>query len=859
MLTRTAGLVAAMVVALLIGAAGAQARIAVASNWRLGADDTPGRGKDSVGFAVDPSDGRHIVEVQADWLAGKCQWNVSFDGGQTWKGGSFKVPAGFDPVPCTVGPHLAAHMQAGVAYGSGKNVYATFASPKPLSGGLEMGKSLFLAVSRDGGKTFATAQELAAGGPSASEGPDYTLPTIGVERGTKGTSGDHVYVAATSSEASHDQAVSNENVLMVVSGDSGRTWGKPFDVNTPQEHALEQSRIAVGRAGKVYIAWRDRGQAADGTFTPEGTLVLARSTDHGATWNRFKIADVRGYVYQGPPVPPFNAGGTFTASSFPRIAADPRNNNVYVVYGQGPPQVPTAAAARAKRGAKAKAADHFINPGQQVYFQRSTDAGQTWSKPDQLDHPAKINTELLQTRHPWVEVASNGRVDVAWQDRRHWYRGCTNTHVACTEARLGDTYYAYSSDAGKSFSRNYRLSDRSTNNDVGFDYRFGTYWAYGPNIAETGDNQLLVGWMDSREGNVQTDSQDIYLTRVRLNSTAPVPVRRGRPPPRGGGFPGAGVRLNSTAPVPVRRVRPRSGSVDFSVAMSRLGYPGGPEAVLAATFASRPWTRIVIANENDVAGALAGGVLARMGLSSVLLSPPGGLPPNVKAEVRRMAPVGAYVLGDQGRLSAQVVNDLVAAGIPADQVVRISGDAPATAAQIATTMDQRTTDEKSAGRPAFDAAIIANPSTRDAVTAATLAAERRLPVLYVSRDGVPAATADALKSLNIAKALVVGDTKAVGATVAGQLPAAQRLAGVDMDATSRMVASEARRRGLPDNVVYVSDGRSRMQTALMGPAVARIGALQMVARGGASDALERIAASKSLRASVTGVVAVVPR
>src|SRR4051812_9200773 len=319
MLTRSAGLVTAMLLALLIGAAGAQARIAVDWNWRLGTDDTPGRGKDSVGFAVDPRNANHIVEVQADWLEGKCQWNTTSDAGKTWKGGSFKVPAGFDPVPCTVGPHLAAHMQAGVAFGSAGNVYATFVSPKPLGAGLEEGKSLFVVVSRDGGRTFGTAQMVAAGGPSATDGPDYTLPTIGVEPGKRG---DHVYVAATSTEASHDQAVSNENVLMSVSADSGRTWGQTFDVNTPQEHALEQSRIVIGRRGRAYIAWRDRGQAPDGSFTPEGDVIVANTTDHGTTWNRVKVAHVRGYVYQGPPVPPFNAGGTLTPSPFPRIAAD---------------------------------------------------------------------------------------------------------------------------------------------------------------------------------------------------------------------------------------------------------------------------------------------------------------------------------------------------------------------------------------------------------------------------------------------------------------------------------------------------------------------------------------------------------
>lgn len=829
--TRRPALASGLLVAiLLLGASGAQARITVSPNFRLGTKAVVARGEDAVGMAVDRRNPAHIVEVNADWTAGQCDFHVTFDSGRTWKGGHFRAPAGFSPVPCTVGPHLAEHMQAGVAYGSAGNVYATFASPRPLPGANEEGKSLLVVKSRDGGRTWGTASVVAVGGPSATQGPNYALPTIGVDPARRGSPRrDRIYVAAASTEAPEAQheGSSNENVRISTSEDGGATWSPIANVNTPDENAIEQSRPVVGHDGAVYVAWRDRGRGtAPNTFVPDGFIVVAKSRDRGRTWSRVQTAPVHGYTYAGAPTPLFAAGAAFTGSSFPRLAIDPKRNDVYLVYGQGP-AVPGGRPGHSR--AIAHAADHFINPDQDVYFQRSTDGGATWSPPRALNTAPPIQTEITQTRHPWVSVAPNGRVDIVWEDRRHWYRGCTNTHVICDEARLGDTYYTYSTNHGASFTRNYRLSDRSSNNDVGFDYRFGTGWAYGPVVVPQGDNGLLVAWMDSRLGNVENDTQDIYLTRVRIGGKGPAPVTR----------------------------LPRRSPADFSVALSRLAYPGGPEAVLNSTFVTRPFTRVVIANQRDASGVLAGGVLARANLAPVLVSPAAGLTPAVKAEVARMKPVGAYVVGSEKALSPQVVSDLAAAGVPADQIVRIAGANTAdTAARIAAAADRRKPADVASGRPAFNAAIVTDLKSPDAATAAVLAANRRLPVLYVSRDSVPQATADALKSLTINQTLVVGGPGVVSQGVLSQLPGAKRLGGADAYATSQAVLSESRRRGVPDNVVYTTDGTRAVETALLGASVGRIGGLQLVSRGGAPAVVRAIAQSKTLREAVTRVVAV---
>ncbi|HEV3505973.1 MAG TPA: hypothetical protein VG637_11905, partial [Actinomycetes bacterium] len=338
-----------------------------------------------------------------------------------------------------------------------------------------------------------------------------------------------------------------------------------------------------------------------------------------------------GPVYPGPATPPYGTvPARFSGSNFPQLAVDRNSGNLYLVWQQDP---------HLYAGAPFQAQDHFMHNRSQVWFIRSTTGGTSFDGLRRLsatpisplaEHD-RVNPET-QTRHPQIEVAPDGRVDVVWHDRRHAYRPCIHTHVACNEARLGDTYFTYSETGGTSFANNRRITDHSTNNDVGFDYRFSTYWDFGPTLAHLGVDRLLFGWMDSREGNVDNDIQDIYLAKTNLRTGRGVaPVRS---------VPELLPRYSAAQGGPL--FNPQTGGLgdpgNLSVALSQLAYPGGGEAVLAGTFASRPWTQLVVANQDDAGTILAGGVLARANLSSILLTGPGRLLRTVAEEAARMAP-----------------------------------------------------------------------------------------------------------------------------------------------------------------------------------------------------------------------------
>lgn len=842
------------------------------------------RGKAGPSLAVDPGDGNHLVEVHQELATGQCEFNTSFDRGRTWTGGTLQPPPrlqGTSSGPCPVTSFAVLNLgQQSVAFGSGRTVYASWAST-PAPGGV--GGTVLLSRSDDGGATFAPGVEIPglAGGPSPL--PDFSRPELVVERRSPGA--DRLYV--TTRDVVQDRA------FVVRSDDGGTTWRPPVGLNPggPAPTFLPGA-TAASSAGDAYTMLTELSQpvlgpapaaggerplhvaavalSRGGTCPPDcevlgesaidGYLSVATSSDGGQTWRRTRAVNLRGFRPPG--------GGAFRGSAFPRMAAG-ADGSLFVVFNQGPGTPGSTSCGPGPypggaRGASAtpcpaypaglayETADHSISYDSDVWFIRSNDAGATWGALKQVNdgkRPGLAAAEITQTRHPQVAVAPDGRVDVVWEDRRHWYLSptvriaavtpsgeglaryrCVHTHAACEEARLGDTYHAGSTDGGATFSPNRRLNDRSHNNDVGYDFRLSTYRDYGPLAVAVGPTRLLVADMDSRLGSPVTNTQDIFLREVDLAPPAALPVDD----------------LGEADPPA------------FSVALSQHALPGGAEAVLSGEGTNRFASTVVIVNQGDATAALVGGVLARATLGSLLASPAGGLPEAVRAEVDRLDPVRAYVLGDAKALSPQIQTDLAAANVPTDRISRISGVTPADiAAAVARALDVRTAADKAASPPvpAFDAAVIVNPASPSAAAASALAANRRLPVLLVEAAAVPESTRSALRDLHITRTLVVGADDFVGRPVEVALPHPVRLAGPDQDAVAAAVVKESVARGLPGNVVYVADGGEPMHAALLGAAAGRLGGLLVLVPGGRPADAQAVLGTLDLRQPVDRLVA----
>jgi hypothetical protein len=136
-----------------------------------------------------------------------------------------------------------------------------------------------------------------------------------------------------------------------------------------------------------------------------------------------------------------------------------------------------------------------------IFYTRSTDGGATWSAPKLVndDDPQKRFTHV----NPNMSVAPDGRIDMVWWD----FRDGAGLYAT-------DVYYTYSYDNGQTWSRNFRVTEKSINRRVGtwsnnFDYR-------APPAVLSLQESALIGWDDTALGDEVSNTQDLMLAHVQL-------------------------------------------------------------------------------------------------------------------------------------------------------------------------------------------------------------------------------------------------------------------------------------------------------------------------------------------------------
>lgn len=156
------------------------------------------------------------------------------------------------------------------------------------------------------------------------------------------------------------------------------------------------------------------------------------------------------------------------------------------------------------------------NGPQEVFLISSTDAGKTWSEPVRLPDDAKSRN--IEHYNPGISVAPNGRVDVAWFDFRDDPYFVARAGTVAPRIRFAEVYMTSSTDGGKTWGPNVKITDRSIDTSIGV--TFSNYGLRGTiGIASTDDAAYVV-WPDSRSGKADLDAEDAYLTRVRFSDDA---------------------------------------------------------------------------------------------------------------------------------------------------------------------------------------------------------------------------------------------------------------------------------------------------------------------------------------------------
>ena len=373
--------------------------------------------------AVNPANPTNYIGVwqQDRWSDGGAHGLMSaasFDGGATWA----PVP---QPFSACAGANALGYERASdpwVSFGPDGTAYSVSISFDHSRNNNAVGA----AVSRDGGKSWTNLTTLIADNePSVQFFNDKESVTADpVKRGV-------AYAVWDRLELPNDNPYANQHALafrgpayISKTVDGGQTWSAPsVMVDTPSEHQTIGNQIVVNaQTGVLYDFFNYIHAPGRSAAASTNSVAFVKSTDGGATWSKPQIIASLQFV----PVTDPNTGEALrTGDIIPEPAIDPATGQLYVVWQDG----------RFSGGTHAD-----------IALSSSTDGGQTWSAPKQVNTPtgkAAFNA--------MVQVNSAGTVAVTYYDIRNLAAGNTTTLPT-------DYWQTTSTNGGQSFGSETHLA-----------------------------------------------------------------------------------------------------------------------------------------------------------------------------------------------------------------------------------------------------------------------------------------------------------------------------------------------------------------------------------------------------------------
>ena len=303
-----------------------------------------------------------------------------------------------------------------VAWDSNGNAYASYMLVSSGSGGVSS-TSIVVAKSMDSGASWQSLGVVVDDLSNSATFDDKEMMTVDRTSNGPYSHPGRIYVIWDQNNREvlgySDSGQSGSWTIVPVDGGSGEIGGD----------------VAVGADGTLYAVWNDlfgsRAQTGEAT-------VFSRSTDGGNTWSTPVTIATHGLLSFGnnntPPAQDQRGVNAFPSLDVDTNPASPYFGNLYVAYCDFPSGVTSGTNLNA-------------------YVVRSTDGGNTWGQ------PLQVNDDSGQATHffPWLAVdESTGTVAMAWYDTRN---DAANRRV--------DLFFSASTDGGATFGTNRQVTTPS--------------------------------------------------------------------------------------------------------------------------------------------------------------------------------------------------------------------------------------------------------------------------------------------------------------------------------------------------------------------------------------------------------------
>ncbi|NMD71758.1 exo-alpha-sialidase [Bacillus sp. DNRA2] len=400
--------------------------------------------QDEPSVAVNLQNPNTIIATANDFRLGPSRTGLyrSTDKGKTWTNTILPLPAGFTEGADGV-----------VNYGGDNFFLVSGVVFNRDAAGNGIDTTTVVYRSTNNGQTFS-APIIVNRGAGAAEINDKNWSAIDISR--KSRFRGRAYISYTQFTANGSQ------ILFQNSTNGGVTWSAPIPISavTAGNTFVQGSNLQVGPRGEVYVAWLERQQFNNGNVA---FFRIRRSNDGGVTFG--PIVTVSQFA-----ATPFTLNANvptwqFRASSNAYLAVDTSKGRfkgrVYAVWQD-------------------------YSTGNSHILASHSDNGVNWTTPVRVD---SRNPENTQNFWPFpVVTLSKGTVKVIYYSNR----------VAGTN--LLDVFVSESSNGGKSFRNNKRITTQSSN--PGNTQFMGDYIFAAINPSEG----LVAVWTDFRTGN-----QDIFI------------------------------------------------------------------------------------------------------------------------------------------------------------------------------------------------------------------------------------------------------------------------------------------------------------------------------------------------------------